>query len=90
MNTYSPEEKFIVEKKLPDSLIRRIRSFYNARNFQFAWFTSKGLTEQGLTFWNIHNYETFSGDTSLKNAALQKKSSMKNTKGLSKESNESV
>ncbi|MGI8584703.1 MAG: L,D-transpeptidase family protein [Chitinophagaceae bacterium] len=66
-------ETFITEKKLPDSLVRRIRSFYNARNYQFAWFTSNGLTEQGLTFWNIHNYETFAGDTSLKNASLQKK-----------------
>ncbi len=66
-------ESFISEKKLADSLSRRIRSFYNARNYQFAWFTSNGLTEQGLTFWNIHNYESFAGDTSLKNATLQKK-----------------
>ncbi|HEV8081397.1 MAG TPA: L,D-transpeptidase family protein, partial [Chitinophagaceae bacterium] len=66
-------ERFIAEKRLPDSLTRRIRSFYNARNYQFAWFSSRGLTEQGLTFWNIHNYETFAGDTALKNAALQKR-----------------
>ena len=66
-------EKFIADNKLPDSLSRRIKSFYNARNYQFAWFSSKGLTEQGLTFWNIHNYETSAGDTSLKNTALQKK-----------------
>jgi len=66
-------EKFIAEKKIPDSLSRRIRSFYNARNYQFAWFSSRGLTEQALAFWNIHNYETTSGDTTLKNAALQKK-----------------
>ncbi len=66
-------ESFISEKKLADSLSRRIRSFYNARNYQFAWFTSNGLTEQGLTFWNIHNYQSFAGDTSLKNATLQKK-----------------
>lgn len=66
-------EKFILEKKLSDQLSRRIRSFYNARNYQFAWFSSKGLTEQGLTFWNIHSYETASGDTLLKNPGLQKK-----------------
>lgn len=66
-------EKFLSENKFPDSLSRRIRSFYNARNYQFAWFSSKGLTEQGLTFWNIHNYKTTAGDTTLKNAALQKR-----------------
>lgn len=66
-------EKFILEKKLSDQLSRRIRSFYNARNYQFAWFSSKGLTEQGLTFWNIHSYETASRDTLLKNPGLQKK-----------------
>jgi murein L,D-transpeptidase YcbB/YkuD len=66
-------EKFIIEKKIPDSLSRRIRSFYNARNYQFAWFSSKGLTEQALGFWNIHNYETTAGDTSLRNKTLQNK-----------------
>jgi len=66
-------EKFIADKKIPDSLSRRIRSFYNARNYQFAWFYSRGLTEQGLAFWNIHNYEIYTGDTSLKNKTLQAK-----------------
>ena len=28
-------EKFIAEKKFSDSIIRRMRSFYNTRNFQF-------------------------------------------------------
>lgn len=66
-------EKFIADNQIPDSLSRRIRSFYNARNFQFAWFSSRGMTEQARGFWNIHNYQTYAGDTSLKNAVLQKK-----------------
>ena len=66
-------EKFIIEKKIPDSLSRRLRSFYNARNYQFAWFSSRGLTEQALGFWNIHNYETTAGDTTLRNKTLQNK-----------------
>ena len=66
-------ENFIVANKVPDSLSRRLRSFYNARNYQFAWFSTGGLTEQAITFWNIHNYEASTGDTSFKNAALQKK-----------------
>lgn len=65
-------ENFILQNKLPDSLSRRIRSFYNARNYQFAWFSTLGLTEQALGFWNLHNYALYSGDTSLKNNSLQK------------------
>src|SRR5207249_9172172 len=45
-------EKYIAVQKLHDSLSHRLRSFYNTRNYQFAWFTSKGLTEQARAFWN--------------------------------------
>lgn len=40
-------EKFIADKKVEDTLARRMRSFYNTRNYQFAWFSSDGLTEPG-------------------------------------------
>ena len=66
-------ENFIIEKKLPDSISRRLRSFYNARNFQFAWFSSDGLTEQALGFWNLHNYSTYTGDTSQKDKTLERR-----------------
>ena len=67
-------EKFIVEKKIPDSISRRIRSFYNSRNFQFAWFCSDGFTEQGRGFWNLHNnYTSSSEDTTPDNKGLKKK-----------------
>ncbi len=67
-------EKFIAEKKLADSISRRIRSFYNTRNYQFAWFSSDGLTEQALAFWNLHDYvTTYDNDTSLRNKTLQKR-----------------
>src|SRR2546423_9021262 len=39
-------ETFIKQKDINDSIARRMRSFYNTRNYQFAWFTSAGLTEQ--------------------------------------------
>ena len=42
--------KFINEKKIPDSIANRMRSFYNTRNYQFAWFSSDGLTEQARGF----------------------------------------
>ena len=66
-------EKFISTKKIPDSLSRRIRSFYNTRNYQYAWFTSRGLTEQARGFWNLHDYHTtYNEDTLLHNKGLQK------------------
>ena len=51
-------EKFIVESKSDDTIIRRMRSFYNARNYQYAWFTSTGLTEHTRGFWNLQSYYT--------------------------------
>jgi len=70
----SQVENFITEKKLDDTLSRKIRSFYNARNYQFAWFTSEGPTEQGRSFWNLHEYyTTYSSNNSLDYKALRKK-----------------
>jgi L,D-transpeptidase YcbB len=67
-------EKFITDKQLADSIGRRVRSFYNARNFEYAWFSSTGLTEQTRCFWNQHDYvTTYGNDTTLKDKALQKK-----------------
>lgn len=67
-------ESFIAQKQLSDTIARRIRSFYNARNYQLAWFSSDGLTEQALGFWNLHDYHTgYSGDKSLHDKELQRK-----------------
>ncbi|MEJ7611425.1 MAG: L,D-transpeptidase family protein [Ferruginibacter sp.] len=49
-------EKFITVNQLNDTIIRRMRSFYNARNYQYAWFASDGLTEQSRAFWNLQSY----------------------------------
>ncbi len=51
-------EKFVIDTKQNDSIIRRMRSFYNARNYQYAWFASDGLTEQARGFWNLQSYYT--------------------------------
>jgi murein L,D-transpeptidase YcbB/YkuD len=59
--------KFIRENKIADSLGRRMISFYNTRNYQFAWFTNNGLTEQALGFWNMLNYQATYGKDSLLN-----------------------
>jgi L,D-transpeptidase YcbB len=67
-------ERYIDRRGLADKKIaRRIRSFYNARNYQYAWFSSKGLTEQSRFFWNQYDYAvTHLKDTSLVNSAFYK------------------
>jgi murein L,D-transpeptidase YcbB/YkuD len=66
-------ENFISQKKVPDSIANRMRSFYNTRNYQFAWFDSDGLTEQARGFWNLHDYvTTYDKDTSLKDKMLKR------------------
>ncbi len=70
----SQVESFIADKKLNDTVARRMRSFYNARNYQFAWFSGDGVTEQGSSFWNLHEYyTTYSNDNSLDDKSLKKK-----------------
>jgi murein L,D-transpeptidase YcbB/YkuD len=64
---------YIARNKLPDSIANRMISFYNARNYQFAWFNSDGFTEEAQAFWNLFDhYLTYSGDTSLRNKPLEK------------------
>lgn len=67
-------QNFIAQNKIGDSIGRRLKSFYNTRNYQFAWFTSNGLTEQARGFWNLHDYvTTYEADSSLKDKKLQKR-----------------
>ncbi|HEX7847823.1 MAG TPA: L,D-transpeptidase family protein, partial [Chitinophagaceae bacterium] len=69
----SAVENFITTNKVADSIARRIRSFYNTRNYQFAWFSADGLTEQARGFWNLHEYvTTYDVDSSLRDKKLQK------------------
>jgi L,D-transpeptidase YcbB len=65
---------YLAGNKVPDSIGNRIISFYNARNYQFAWFTSDGFTQDAQAFWNLFDhYLTYSGDTTLKNKPLEKR-----------------
>jgi len=67
-------ENFINSNKEADSIARRMRSFYNARNYQFAWFNSDGLNEETYGFWNLlDHYTTYSDDSSLTNKSLKKR-----------------
>ncbi|MEJ7625254.1 MAG: L,D-transpeptidase family protein [Ferruginibacter sp.] len=65
--------EYFSKNNVSDAISRRMRSFYNARNYQYAWFSGDGLTEQARGFWNMHNYQTtYGNDTSLRDKGLQK------------------
>ena len=66
-------EKYLEEEKPGDSLIRRMRSFYNARNYSYAWFSPDGLTEQAKGFYNLYNYKTDKSDSLLYDKKLMDK-----------------
>ena len=55
-----------------DSLKKRIRNFYNARNYQFAWFFNEGMADYASSFHDAYNdYINYSQDTALKNPSLE-------------------
>ncbi|MCF6405957.1 L,D-transpeptidase family protein [Chitinophaga filiformis] len=64
----SDVSKFIAKQKLNDTLANRLRSFYNARNYEFAWFDSHGLNEQAYGFRSLYDYSV---DTSENNKSLE-------------------
>ncbi len=70
----STVENYIVQQQLPDTSANRLRSFYNSRNYQFAWFTEEGLAEQARAFWSLHNnFLNYSKDSSLVDKQLHKR-----------------
>jgi L,D-transpeptidase YcbB len=50
-------EKFIGSEKLGDTIAAAIRSFYNTRNYEYAWFASNGLGEQAMSFHSLYTAE---------------------------------
>ncbi len=66
-------EEQIKARNIGTGTARRMRSFYNTRNYQYAWFASDGFTEQANAFWNLYDYYvTYSGDSSLNDPELEK------------------
>ncbi|MBX2920571.1 MAG: L,D-transpeptidase family protein [Chitinophagaceae bacterium] len=65
-------ESYIAAHQLNDTESRQFRDFYNARNYQYAWFFKDGLAEQAYNFLNQQtDYVQYSGDTSLTNPVLK-------------------
>jgi murein L,D-transpeptidase YcbB/YkuD len=63
-------EHYIKSENIEDSAAQGLRHFYNARNYQFAWFNSEGFTEQGRGFWSLYDYTNKEGEAG---ATLQDK-----------------
>ena len=64
-------EEFIVDERLDGETALQMRSFYNSRNYQFAWFDQDGLTETGNSFWSLlGSFITNTKDSSLFNKEL--------------------
>lgn len=64
---------FLTAENLGDTMSNRIKSFYNSRNFQYAWFAPEGLPEHTVSFWNLlKNYLNYSKDSTVYNKKLAK------------------
>ena len=46
-------DAFIKGGSIAEADPKTLRQFYNGRNFQYAWFTTDGLTEQAYGLWNL-------------------------------------
>lgn len=65
-------ESFISREIVADSISDRMRSFYNNRNYQYAWFDSSGMAEHVYSFLNMQSqYIEYARDSSLYNSYLK-------------------
>lgn len=71
----SAEVRKILERNhLTDTILRQIKSFYNSRNYQYAWFSKEGIPEHTISFWNLlKNYLNYSKDSTVYNGWLNNK-----------------
>lgn len=53
---------YIVENAMPDSIARRMISFYNTRNYEYAWFSFNGVSEQAMGFSSLLNFMVDTSD----------------------------
>lgn len=64
-------EAYIAKEAWAEEDARRLRDFYNRRNYQPAWFNEEGLTESAQSFWNLlTNYIRYARDSALYDATL--------------------
>src|SRR5688572_29472071 len=65
-------EKFIGKQQFHDSIKKRMRNFYNARNYQYAWFFKEGMADYASSFYVAYKeYISYSQDTALRNYSFE-------------------
>lgn len=69
-------ENFIQKEKLNDSTATAMRNFYRSRNYEYAWFTSDGPTEQARGLWSLYSSEKDSASKNSKDPATGLKERM--------------
>lgn len=63
--------RFLSDRNLPDTVQKIVTNFYNARNYQYAWLSEAGFSEQAFHFHNtLQDYLSYSGDSVLYNPFL--------------------
>lgn len=62
--------KFIRENKIPEDTALRMTNFYNARNYEYAWFSSEGFSEPAFGFISLLDIQP---DTSAEEKKLLKR-----------------
>ena len=50
-------ENYLQKENITGDMATKMRNFYLVRNNQFAWFTSKGMTEQARGLWSLYGSE---------------------------------
>ncbi|MBB1286532.1 L,D-transpeptidase family protein [Flavisolibacter sp. BT320] len=66
-------ENFISTHNIEKTKADYLRDFYHSRQYQFAWFSKKGLDEHGRSFWNLHNnFLNYTQDSSLYDKQLHR------------------
>ena len=66
-------ERLLVKQQFHDSIKRRMRNFYNARNYQYAWFFKEGMADYASSFYVAYKeYISYSQDSTLRNYSFEK------------------
>ncbi len=74
LDSASVKNYLAADSVLSDAIKNRIISFYNSRNYQYAWFSGDGLAEQTNSFWNLlMNYHNYSKDSTVYNKDFSRK-----------------
>lgn len=65
---------YIDSSHIADTAKQLMQNFYNSRNYQYAWFNEKGLTEHAGMLWNLYqDYAGYAENTLRMDSVFDKK-----------------